>query len=136
MIAIMLPKSDYLKLLELEPDVTFFYHDRPVFYTITDDGDNYMVTLAEEAVEGNPDIERFLIIHYPPEIFDLLQQGRLTIRNFFTHFSNTVHNALVEYDDDGEPVLVLGFPYDDNSAIPDEYLPTEDAPWLYILDPE
>ena len=95
-----------------------------------------MVALAEEKVEGNVDVDRFLLIQYSPEIFELLQQGDLTIRNFFTHHGNIVHNLLVEYDEDDELALVLGFPYDDNSMIPDGYLPTEDAPWLYILDPE
>lgn len=131
----MLPKSDYLKLLELEPEVTYFYHDRPILYTVSQDGENYMVSLAEEADEGKH-TERFLLIQYPPETFNMLQQGSITIRGFFTHVSNSVHNVLIEYAGNDEPALALGVPYDDNSTIPDEYLPTVDAPWLNNLDPE
>src|SRR6478609_4208982 len=132
----MLTNSDQLKVLEIEPAVTYFYEETRFFYTVSHDDDNYMVALAEANVEGNPDVDRFLIIHYPPEIFDLLQQADINIRKFFKHPSNSVHNVLVEYDEEDEPHVVLGVLYDDNSAIPNKYLPTADIPWLYILDPE
>lgn len=127
-------KSDYLKLLELDPEVTYFYHDQPILYTVSHVGDDYMVALAEE--NEKEQTQRFLLIQYPPETFNMLQKGSITIREFFTHPSNSVHNVLVEYDENDGPSLALGVPYEDNSTIPDEYLPTVDAPWLYSLDPE
>lgn len=123
----MLPKSDYLEILMQQPDVTFFYHDRPVLYTISYNEEGYMVALVEEDYEGRT--ERFLLVQYSEETFSRLERGGISPREFFVHPDNHVHNVLIEYLDNGETVLALGLPYQDNSTIPDGYLPTVDAHW-------
>lgn len=123
----MLPKSDYLEILERQPDTTFFYHDRPVLYTISHNGVGYLVALAEEDYESRT--ERFMLVQYAEDAFNLLELGGISPREFFVHPDNIVHNVLIEYLENGETVLALGLPYQDNSTIPDGYLPTIDARW-------
>jgi hypothetical protein len=124
----MLPKSDYLQLLEREPEITFFYHDRPVLYTICHNGENYLVSFTEEDIEKQT--ERYLLVQYSESTFNLLQQGEITFRQFFIHPKNNVHNVLLEYSNEKGLTLALSEPYDENSDIPDEYLPSPDARWL------
>jgi hypothetical protein len=123
----MLPKSDYLDILGRQPDITFFYHDRQILYTISHNDGGYLVALAEEDYENKT--ERFILVQYAEDTFKLLQLGGITPREFFAHPDNKVHNVLIEYSENGESVLALGLPYKDNSTIPDEYLPAEDARW-------
>ena len=86
-----------------------------------------MIALVEEDYEGKT--ERFLLVQYSESIFNLLEHGVISPREFFVHPDNIAHNVLIEYLENGESVLALGLPYNDNSTIPDGYLPTVDAHW-------
>lgn len=125
MIHTMLTKTDYLKLVLKDPEITFFYHDRPMLYTITYQGKTYMVFLVEEEIN----IDRYLVVEYIAPIYALLNGGYITLRNFVTHPNHTVHEVLLEYPANAEPRILLGEQYANNLTIPDAYLPTPDATW-------
>lgn len=125
----MLTKTDYLELIlkPLKPEETLFFFDRPVLYTTQHNGANYLVSLADE--DETKQTEAFILVEYPDAIYELLEEKRITPREFFTHPDNTVHLAHIEYRKNTRPRLLSGEIYTDNLTIPDEYLPTPDAKW-------
>ena len=109
-----------------EQENIYFYHDRPVLYTVMHDGKNYLVSLAEENEEGRT--ESFLIVEYPAITFTLLESGLLSPRAFFMHPYHAVRLVVLGYTD--RPWILSSELYTDNITIPDEYLPTVEAKWV------
>lgn len=122
----MLTDPEYLELLLKEPEQTFFYHDRPVLYTVSHHGESYLIALAEE--DDEKQTESFLLIQHSEDTYALLKGSLITPREFFTHPNNTAHLAVIGYTED-RPTLISGKQYADTSSIPTDYLPTEDARW-------
>lgn len=122
----MLTKSDYLKLLLKKAGTIFFYHDRPVLYTIEHKKKKYLIALADEHKENQS--ETFILVNYTDATYTLMQDTHMTPREYFTRPDNLVHLAVIEYKESG-PVITYGEQYADNTTIPDAYLPTEDARW-------
>jgi hypothetical protein len=121
----MLTESDYLELLQKEPEEVFFYYDRPILYRASHQGNDYLISLLDD--EGQTD--RFLVVQYSEPIYSLLQESRIIPREFFIHSDNAVHEVLIGYSEDRKPALLLGTQYEDNLTIPDDYLPTVEARW-------
>jgi hypothetical protein len=121
----MLTNTDYLQLILKDPEVTFFYHDQPILYTNTHKDKTYMVFL----VDTDNLTDRFLVVEYAEVTYDLLNAKEVSLREFVIHANNTVHSVLIEYPQNDEPRILHAEPYEDNSTIPDEDLPTKDALW-------
>lgn len=121
----MLTNSDYLQIILQEPEITFFYHDRPILYTKHHNEKPYMIFLVEEDSQS----DRFLAVEYTEPTYVLLNGGHITLREFVIHPNHTVHNVRIEYPQNDEPRVLLGEPFEDNNTIPDADLPSKDATW-------
>jgi hypothetical protein len=124
----MLNTNTLLEILTKYPEQKdiYFYHDGPVLYSVTHDGKNYLISLAEENGEGLT--ESYLVVEYPEITFNLLESGLLSPREFFMHPYHTVRLAVLGYTD--RPWVLSAELYTDNTTIPDDYLPTRDARWV------
>lgn len=111
----------------MEPDLTFFYHDRPVLYTVQRNTEKYLISLSDE--DNEKQSETFLLVKFADATFALLEEKLLTPKEFFTHPDNTVYLATIEYTEHNGKVITQGEQYADNTTIPDAYLPTADARW-------
>lgn len=127
MISIMLANDETIELIRTQPDVTYFFYDQPILYSVFYKGNHYMISLVEDHVRSMT--ERFLIVQYSEMTKGLLEQKLLTPREFFTYPENHYTDVLVCYSADNPPVVAHFKTYDSPSDISDRDLPMEEARW-------